>query len=465
MTTLAATRRPPLAPLAPRRAPPDAPEPNGFGFGLFILVNAILFVRPADVVPAFINIEFYQYAILACLLVSFPAVLDHLQPAKMEKRPIDLCVIGLFFATVLSHAASARLDRMVDEGFASFKVVVYYLLFVALVTTPARLRTFSAWIALFACAVAALSALDYHKVIRLPRALSEFGVYAIEDEERMYGPGIFQDPNDVGLLIVAAAMLLLGRLSDSKAGSLRVLWLLPLSMFGYAFYLTRSRGAMLALLAGLGTLALLRWGWRVALLLALLVAPLGLAVLSGRNLDLKSHQDTGQTRIQLWNAAMVHFRANPVFGVGTREFHRQPEVKHVAHSSYMQAFVETGFVGGMLFVGAILFSAAGLLSMRNPVTRQGRVIPRRILDPVMDQQFPFVAAAVVAFAAGMLTLTLNYLVVTYAFFGMASMVLATARTDPERAPPRFDLGTWGKLAGVSLLFLVGMFGFIRLFLA
>ena len=281
----------------------------------------------------------------------------------------------------------------------------------------------------------------------------------------MYGPGIFQDPNDVGLLIVASTMLLLGRLFDPKAGSLRMLWLLPLGMFGYGFYLTRSRGAMLALLAGTLTLVLLRWGWRAAVVAFLLVAPLGLAFASGRELDLSSNQDTGQTRIQLWNEAMAVFRANPLFGIGTREFHKLPEAKHVAHSSYMQAFAETGFFGGVLFVGAILFSVGGLLSLRAPVMRQGRAVPRRILDPVLDQQYPFVTAAVAAFAAGMVTLTLNYLVVTFTFFGIASMVLATARTDPERAPPRFDLGTWGKLAAVSMAFLVGMFVFIRLFLA
>src|SRR3954453_11040768 len=89
----APARPPPLRPA--RRPAPEAPAKNGLGFGLFLLVNVALFLRPADFIPGLIGVEVYFYVIIACLLVSFPAILDHLQPRKLEERPIDLCVLLL----------------------------------------------------------------------------------------------------------------------------------------------------------------------------------------------------------------------------------------------------------------------------------------------------------------------------------------------------------------------------------
>src|SRR5436309_3285608 len=77
----------------------------GPGFVLFILLNATLFVRPAEIVPALIGVEIYQALILACLLASFPGVLEQLTPRSLERRPATVCVLGLFVAVLLSHLA------------------------------------------------------------------------------------------------------------------------------------------------------------------------------------------------------------------------------------------------------------------------------------------------------------------------------------------------------------------------
>ena len=39
-------------------------------FTLFILSNALLFIRPSEVIPDLHAVEIYRYFILACLVVS-----------------------------------------------------------------------------------------------------------------------------------------------------------------------------------------------------------------------------------------------------------------------------------------------------------------------------------------------------------------------------------------------------------
>src|SRR5438270_5770668 len=106
MSTAVAPKPLPPAPSpgTPPAAAPAAPRPrHALGFALFLLLNAALFLRPAEIVPALYGLEIYLVVILACLAASFPVVLDQLRPAELERRPITVCVLGLFLAVVLSH--------------------------------------------------------------------------------------------------------------------------------------------------------------------------------------------------------------------------------------------------------------------------------------------------------------------------------------------------------------------------
>jgi hypothetical protein len=445
--------------LAPAR-PEAQPAPgSGLGFGLFLLVNATLFVRPADVIPALVGWEIYQYLILLCLLVSFPGVLAHLSSGKLESRPIDVCVLGLLPAVVLSHLTHVYLGGAATSFVLFLKILVYYFLFASLVTTPARLRIFIGCMAFYSAAVVVLAALDFYEVIELPRILEQ-GRDTEDVVRRLYGPGIFQDPNDICTLIVTCLVLVLGLLADRRGGVLRWAFLVPLAVFVWGFYLTKSRGGLLSLLAGLGTFTLLRYGWRRAILLGLLGFPVLLAMLGGRQTEISASTQTGQERIQLWSDAMVMFRANPLFGVGEGRFIETSI--HVAHNSYLQSFAELGMFGGVLFLAAAYLSVFGLYRLARPVAVGRQAVVPEIVDPGLRQLYPFVAGAVAAWCTGMMTLTLNNIVITYAVLGLASNFQEMAVTRPKLPALRFDFALLVRVVGLSLVFLVLMFVFIRL---
>ena len=94
----------------PRAGPGGAPARSGVqrlthlaGFILFILLNATLFIRPAEIIPSLEDVQIYEALIIACLVVSLPAVLEQLRADSLTAAPITVCVLGMLAAVVLSH--------------------------------------------------------------------------------------------------------------------------------------------------------------------------------------------------------------------------------------------------------------------------------------------------------------------------------------------------------------------------
>src|SRR5262245_23650106 len=92
---LLARPAPPLPGPAPA-ATPAAPPHNRVGFFLFLLVNAVVFVRPAEVFVAVLEERVYLILILACLVCSLPAFLVRLTRGLGREHPITLCLLALF---------------------------------------------------------------------------------------------------------------------------------------------------------------------------------------------------------------------------------------------------------------------------------------------------------------------------------------------------------------------------------
>src|SRR5512132_373399 len=108
---------------------------------LFILVNAALFIRPGEIVPALLGWEIYFYIILACLVASIPDLLKYLAGQSPQSQPITLCVLGMAVIIPLPFLFAGDLEQSWRTEFLYAKVVAYFLLFVSLVTTVDRLRT------------------------------------------------------------------------------------------------------------------------------------------------------------------------------------------------------------------------------------------------------------------------------------------------------------------------------------
>ncbi|MCI0455473.1 MAG: O-antigen ligase family protein [Gemmataceae bacterium] len=452
-------------------------------FVLFLLVNAALFIRPAEIVPALLGWRIYEVLIIACFVAALPEVVAYLMGRSLDTQPVTLCVFLLLGAVVLSHAGQLDAEKATETGYEFFKVVVYYLLLVSVVNTAARLRTFLFWTALFCTGMCLLAVLRYHDLVEIhlpppPLTAEERAKGVVEDVNpesarqkqgaavkdayfdpatgalvevrRLRGTGIFQDPNDICLAVAIAVPLCLFWLTDRRLGGARLLWLVPLAVLFYTLYLTHSRGGLLGVLVGLGVVFQARYGWRLTLAVAVPVVAGVIVALAGRLTNIDGG-GTGQSRIELWSEGLQMLRSAPLFGVGMNEFGKH--ASHVAHNSFIHCFAELGLFGGTLFLGAFF---CAVVSLRRSGTRKA---PLAGLE--MARLQPYLMAVLGGSAVCMLTLSLSYIVPTYMVLGLVTVYLGVAVVRVAQPVLRCDIQLLGRLAVVSVAFVAASYVFVN----
>ena len=434
-------------------------------FALFVLLNATLFIRPAEIVPDLIGLPIYNVLILLNLAVASVKVAGRISPANLKAEPITACVLGLLASIFLSHAAHLNL-LLAREGAVEFaKVVLYYLLLVAVLDTPARLRRFLAALVVFVSILAGLALLHYHGAIRIPSldAVADHEIDSRTGEDyvvmRLCSTGIYNDPNDLSLILLVATGACLFLAGGRPGGLPRPFWLAPAAMFLYALTLTHSRGGFLAMLAGMMVLFYARFGPKKAALLATIALPVMFVLFAGRQTNISAGEDTGQDRIQLWAEGFSMLRESPLFGIGQNLYAER--VGLVAHNSFVHAFAELGLLGGPLFLGAFAYVVRTLLALGAHDGEIGDLDLRRLR--------PFLLAMVVGYASGMLTVSRNYVVPTFMILGIVTAYLRLVSAGaPRLAMPGGPVAAIttrliGRLAVLSVAFLVVTNLFIKLF--
>lgn len=462
MTTLAVAIDPWTPPSQPLSQEASSARPAGahsLAFFVFLLVNGMLFIRPAEILPALLGWPIYQILILTCLALCFSAVLARLTDVPLATQPITLCVLGLLPLVVLSQVARGSLEGAVDSGLEFAKVVVYYLLFITLVDSPRRLRLFLLCIAAYTVILVTLAVLDFHGILTLSNLtpLLDRQRDALTGREviirRLRGSGAFNDPNELCLILVFGMALCLYWAGEPRLSFLRLGWLIPLAGLAYALALTQSRGGFLAFLVGVLAFFYARYGKARTLLLGALVVPALLLLFAGRQTSLSMSEQTAHDRIELWSDGLMLFRDHPVFGIGQDQF--SAAAGYVGHNSFLHCFTELGFLGGALFLGAFYFCLQELIRRNDS--------ERIILDPDLRRLHPFLTLALVGYVAGMCSVSYCYAVPTFAVLGVADVYSRLTSVHPPLAPRRFDTRFVTRLVGLSVAFLLVMYVFVRVF--
>lgn len=432
----------------------DVDDRHGWGFALLLMVVATLCLRPADLVPALDQWPIYQYLIVGCLIVSARGCLRHLSQRQIIHQPATASLLLLLLSVGLSHAAHGFFWGARMSTYEVSKVLALYLLVVALVNSPRRLTYFVNWFVASITTIATLALLDFRGIISIPalESIRDRGASATGQAdyiERIRGTGIFQDPNDFGLVLVVALIFTAARLLSPRAGWTRYVWLLPGGILLTTLAMTHSRGAFLALACGIiAALVYARnWRWSVLAVIAIPILTIGF---SARTTDLNAIvEGTGQTRIQIWSQSLTIWKQYPLFGLG--EGLLVEELGVVAHNSFLQCFAELGVIGGAAFVGCFLAAGLGLWSLRERGESEGRV-QRASEWRQLDHFRVFMFSALAAYAAGMCSISRQFVMPTYLMLGLATAT-HTMRCDGRRdwkIDNRFLLAA--SLASVGMLF-------------
>lgn len=431
-------------------------------FSLFQLLTAALFLRPAELFSWLEGVRVNEMLILATLLITATSVLPHFSPRAMRLQPITCCAVGMLVAIVLSHLTHFYLGGVVGSADQFLRTLVYYGLTITCVNTPYRLKAFLANIAACTGLMVGMCLFDYWGWIDMQFIVHLQDLDGFDDEGRpiffmrMRGTGIFQDPNDLGMVIVAGGTLCLYFLCDKSLGVFRWLWGTPIVIFALAILETKSRGALLAGVVALMTLATFRMGPRfgVAMLMA---AACALPVVAGRsaNIDL-SDGSTGHERIEMWREGFDALKSPDIlFGIGHNMYADLAGL--VAHNSFVHAYVELGVFGGTLFFGCFFFAFLQLY-------RLGK-LEHPVWHPELKRLRPYVAAVLAGWCMSMFSLSRCYIVPTFLMLGMTTAYLNLCWVHTSHPRPLVLWNRWQlfKMTSASAATFVGLYVFTMLF--
>lgn len=427
-------------------------------FFLFLVLNGILFIRPEELIPSIAGLQLYYWAICANLIICGGKVIHQLQSNELAKNPVTVCVLGVLATIFLSHAAKFDLWSAREGAFAFLKVALYYLLLLSVIQSRERLMWFLGAIVVLVLVTNAIAVAQYHGWVEI-ETLRTLMDHEIDEETgervavpRMVATGIFNDPNDLSMIIVAALLICTAGLFIKELGGIRFGLLAPIAFLFYSLTLTQSRGGLLALMAGCGTMFYLRFGLHKTLLLGSLGLP-ALLMMGGRQTDIGGAMSggTGNSRVELWSEGIQMFKASPLFGNGYKTYHEVAGL--VAHNSFLHSAAELGFFGGMFFLGAIGISLATLwhLSKKRDAIR----------DDVLRQLMSCIFALSVAYVTSMLSLSRCYVVPTFLIVGITGVYLRLVSSPQTISLPRFNAKMLQQLVLAEVGVLSAIYLFVR----
>jgi len=271
--------------------------------------------------------------------------------------------------------------------------------------------------------------------------------------------GIFNDPNDLGMFLLMNIPLAYLLFRRSQSSIMKLLYLSIIGLLVYGIVLTNSRGTLVGLLAYLTSYVWIRFGWKRAIWLLLLMLPAGLfAMGSFRAID--ASEDSAYGRVEAWYTGFQMLKYHPIVGVGKGGF-----MEHhfrTAHNSFVLILAELGMIGYLLWSMAILLS----LWMAFALMKAGRDDKLVERFPAMKRESELAEAlmfSLICYCATAFFLSRSYIIFLYIFMGLivAQFQRVEQMTDGEIAIPK---GMMARLFLLSLLSIVGLYIVMRVLL-
>lgn len=411
----------------------------------------VLFVRPQDTFPILDPLHlaevFGTFGILALVIGRLN------RGAPIAKMTVELGAVLAFAGVMLATAPFSIWPggavSVVTDLFS--KVIVVFVLITNTLTTRARFERFVNVVVLSCCYVAVKVILDYGA-----------GLNLVEDGRAQGAGGLFGNPNDMALNLVAflplAVILLLGRTRPN----VRAILAIGTPAIVLAIIFSKSRGGTLGLV---GMLLVLLFQLRrvrpsvavTVMAVSLITIPLLPSSFTDRMSSIIHPEEdpTGsrEARKRLLREAYQAYLDNPVFGLGAGQFHNynpsgREEMWREAHNAWLQVASEMG-TGGVLVFAVIVGSGfvAGVQASR--ALRRARRTKRRSKESdrwlVRHEPLEMYAAAILASLTGWL---IAAMFASVAYYWTLYLVLSLAITLREIALR--ELGASGDLQGGAI---------------
>jgi putative inorganic carbon (hco3(-)) transporter len=427
------------------------------GFVLLLLYLLVSYVRPGEFNFALAPLKITFFAGLIALLASAARLLVP-GPRFLSKAPQIYMLFGFLLTIMASRLIVLHWVRGAFlAGQEFFIALIGCILIILNVDTLPRLRILAGALCLLTLFVALECILAYHTgwnanlfVMGQDLLDLEGGTTTVP---RVRGLGYLNDPNDLAqALIVAFPLVWMAWRSRQKVLSAFVVFI-PSALLLYAIYLTRSRGALLALIVviglGLRQRFASRWGWFPALLLAGVLCAGLLSANFGGGRSFSSTEESAFGRLDAWYAGIRMFASHPLFGVGYHGFVEHNQL--TAHNSFVLCYAEQGLIGyffwlGLLWVTFRELSQLATLPANDPMNEGLRrwAIGLRL--------------SLVGFLVSAFFLSRTYTPTLYLILGMAIVLSHIARLEGRK----LETPSFPKLAGQIVSLQLASIAFIYL---
>ena len=324
-----------------------APATTAFTLTLFYL--AMIFVRPQEFVPALDGVPLLPAMMTLALFAWLIAKQKIIDAQQFSAATL------LFAYAILSVLLSGWAGGMLP---AAAKLIPTYILFILVASTAVTGERQRLLMWVFVAAAVMMSA---HGIQQKFTGAGWTGEVPLQG--RMRYIGIFNDPNDVGLVLVSSFPMAFYLLFYYRNPLLRLLFVAAIATTLYGVVLTNSRGTTLgtAVLAGL-------YLWRnhgaiKALIFGSALVPV-ILLMSSRIDTISASEESAHGRIEAWYEGFQMLKSSPLFGVGFDRFTEHNVL--TAHNSFVLALSELGIVGYTLWFSFLLSCTAMMLLLRAP---------------------------------------------------------------------------------------------------
>jgi hypothetical protein len=412
---------------------------------------------------------------------DYPAVADS---PGLPWQPLSLILAALFwlFSARKSFAAPqylllpafllvAMISKIVNGWtggaifvFALFApVILAFVLLSNAADTRSRLRT---TMAVFAACAAVLAV---HGIEQSVTGIGWTGV-EMSQETRIQYVGIFNDPNDLGMLFVMC--LPMAFYLGARGGLLglrRLFWWTAAGLLVYGIYLTNSRGTLLALVALLGVYVWQKRGLVTAGVLAV-GALVGLMAMPSRMQELDSSEASAAGRIDSWYEGIQMFISDPLFGVGAGGY---TDVNPLtAHNSFVLVLAEMGIIGFTIWLAIAGYSFRMTLSVLKRGDEVMDDVPAEVPDEVVVAEWRDDRAltltlllSLVGYFVSAFFLSRSYVIILYLLVALIVANYVRMRATYSSLPAFSldkDLVRWPVYA---VLWVIGLYIMVKVLLA
>lgn len=322
----------------------------------------LVLIRPQDY-PALIDGDPLPLQPVALIVAALFWLLSVRKQFDAPQYPL---LLAFFLVLMASHVFNGYFGGALDQLYKFAPTLLAFVVLANAVDTRRRVRVV---MGLFALCAAVLA---LHGIEQVRTGTGWTGV-GLSQETRIQYVGIFNDPNDLGMLFVICLPMAVYLARTTRV--LKPLWWVVAGTIVYGIVLTDSRGTLLACLALLGVYVWWRRGAVVAGLLGA-GALAGLMALPSRVQEEGLTDDSAMGRVESWYEGLMMFREHPLFGVGPDMY--SDLYRLTAHNSFVLVLAETGIVGFTLWIAFVGYCFRMMLvALRQP--------PQSVLDVVQGE--------------------------------------------------------------------------------